>query len=94
MQSPTLEQALTDLAAQGHSRTSAHKAMGVSWHTFRAIEGDYPMIKFNGRAPKFDDETLATAMEWRSEGIGWKYIGIGLSVNPESLRHAVVYRCR
>jgi hypothetical protein len=67
--------------------------MGISWHTFRAIEVDYPMIKFKGRAPKFGDEMLATAMEWRSEGIEWKYIGIGLSVNPGSLMRAVKYRC-
>jgi hypothetical protein len=61
---------------------------------FRAIEGDYPMVKFKGRAPRLDDETLATAMEWRTEGIEWKYIGIGLGVNHGSLRRAVYYRCR
>lgn len=90
----SVAETLQALADAGHSRTSAHKAMGVSWHVFRAIEVDYPMIRFKGRAPKFDDETLATAMEWRSEGIEWKYIGIGLGVNHESLRHAVEYRCR
>jgi hypothetical protein len=61
---------------------------------FRSIKGDYPMAKYKSRAPKFDDETLATAMEWCSEGIEWKYIGIGLGVNHDSLRHAIDYRCR
>jgi hypothetical protein len=90
----SVAETLQALADAGHSRTSAHKAMGISWHMFRSIEGDYPMVKFKSRAPKFDDETLATAMEWRSEGIEWKYIAIGLGVNHESLRHAVDYRCR
>jgi hypothetical protein len=90
----SVAETLKALADAGHSRTSAHKALGVSWHMFRAIEGDYPMIKFKSHAPKFDDETLATAMEWRSEGIEWKYIGIGLNVNYGSLRRAVYYRCR
>ncbi len=52
------------------------------------------MAKLKSRPPKFDDETLAIAMEWRSDGIGWKYIAIGLGVNHESLRHAIEYRCR
>ncbi len=52
------------------------------------------MAKYKSRAPKFDDETLATATEWRSRGIEWKYIGIGLGVNHDSLRHAIDYRCR
>lgn len=89
----TLAEALQSLADAGRSRTSAHKAMQISWHTFRAIEKDYPMIKFKSKAAKFDDETLATAMEWRSEGIDWKYIAIGLGAKMHTLRHAVYNRC-
>lgn len=40
---------LASLAAQGHSRTSAHKAAGMSWHTFRQVCADYPQIKWRVR---------------------------------------------
>lgn len=46
----TIEQALADLAAQGHSRTSAHKAIGWSWHTFRQVAADYPQIQWRKKA--------------------------------------------
>jgi len=39
-----IEQTLRNLAAQGHSRTSAFKVLGWSWHTFRKIAADYPDI--------------------------------------------------
>lgn len=39
-------QLLTDLAAKGHSRTSAHKAAGISWHTFRLLCADHPDIEW------------------------------------------------
>ena len=42
----TVEQTLTTLAAAGHSRTSAHKALGWSWHTFRQVAADYPEIQW------------------------------------------------
>lgn len=42
----TIEQTLTRLAAQGHSRTSAHKALGWTWHTFRSVTADYPGIQW------------------------------------------------
>lgn len=42
----TLEQTLRTLADQGHSRTSAHKAIGWSWHTFRQVAADYPSIEW------------------------------------------------
>lgn len=38
----TLEQ----LAKDGHSRTSAHKAIGISWHTFRQVCADHPDIQW------------------------------------------------
>jgi hypothetical protein len=34
------------LAAKGHSRTSAFKEFGCSWHTFRQVAADYPHIKW------------------------------------------------
>lgn len=89
----TLVDTLQSLADAGHSRTSAHKAMQISWHAFREIEKDYPMIKFKSKAAKFDDETLATALEWRSEGVGWKYIAIGLGAKVHTLKRAVYNRC-
>lgn len=42
----TIHALLTDLAAQGHSRTSAHKAAGMTWHTFRQLCADYPEIEW------------------------------------------------
>ena len=42
----TIEQTLRHLAAQGHSRTSAHKAIGWTWHTFRTTAADYPEIQW------------------------------------------------
>lgn len=42
----TLEQTLRNLATEGHSRTSAHKVLGWSWHTFRSIAAEYPDIKW------------------------------------------------
>ena len=47
----TIEQTLQHLADQGHSRTSAHKAIGWSWHTFRKYAADYPHIRFKERKP-------------------------------------------
>lgn len=42
----TVEQNLRQLAAQGHSRYSAHKAIGWSWHTFRALAAEHPDIQW------------------------------------------------
>lgn len=54
----TVETLLRALAADGHSRTSAHKEAGISWHTFRRLCADHPQIKWRtkgkqmpGRAP-------------------------------------------
>jgi hypothetical protein len=42
----TIHQTLQKLAASGHSRTSAHKAIGWTWHAFRSIAADYPDIQW------------------------------------------------
>lgn len=42
----SIEQALKQLADAGHSRTSAHKAIGWSWHVFRQVAADYPHIEW------------------------------------------------
>jgi hypothetical protein len=42
----TIEETLKQLAADGHSRTSAHKALGWTWHTFRTTAADYPDIQW------------------------------------------------
>ena len=42
----SVRETLTTLAAAGHSRTSAHKAIGMSWHTFRQVAADYPEIQW------------------------------------------------
>ncbi len=42
----TTEQTLQALADAGHSRTSAHKAIGMSWHNFRQLCQDYPHIQW------------------------------------------------
>ena len=42
----SIAELLTDLAAQGHSRTSAHKVAGMSWHTFRQVCTDHSGIKW------------------------------------------------
>lgn len=47
----TIEETLQQLADAGHSRTSAHKALGWTWHTFRATAADYPHIQFKERKP-------------------------------------------
>lgn len=45
----TIGQTLRDLAGQGHSRTSAFKVLGWSWHTFRGIAAEYPDIRWRVR---------------------------------------------
>lgn len=47
----TIEETLQQLADAGHSRTSAHKAAGISWHTFRQLCADHPHIQFKERKP-------------------------------------------
>jgi hypothetical protein len=42
----TIRQTLQQLADAGHSRTSAHKALGWSWHTFRLVAADHPDIQW------------------------------------------------
>jgi hypothetical protein len=42
----SVEQTLKALAAQGHSRTSACKSIGWTWHTFRTVAADYPSISW------------------------------------------------
>lgn len=42
----SIEQTLQALADQDHSRTSAHKALGWTWHTFRSVAADYPHIQW------------------------------------------------
>lgn len=42
----TIEQTLQQLADQGHSRTSAHKVIGWSWHTFRQVAAEFPAIEW------------------------------------------------
>jgi hypothetical protein len=42
----TVEETLRQLAAAGHSRTSAHKAIGWSWYTFRHLAAEHPHIKW------------------------------------------------
>jgi ABC-type sulfate transport system permease subunit len=42
----SVRETLTTLAAAGHSRTSAHKALGLSWYTFRQVAADYPEIQW------------------------------------------------
>ena len=37
---------LKSLSAQGHSRTSAHRAAGISWYTFRQLCAENPDIQW------------------------------------------------
>jgi hypothetical protein len=46
----SVAETLQALADAGHSRTSAHKAIGWSWHTFRQVAADYPGIQWRKKA--------------------------------------------
>ncbi len=42
----SIRELLLNLSAAGHSRTSAHRAAGISWHTFRNLCADHPDIQW------------------------------------------------
>ena len=63
----TPKQLLTQLAAEGHSRTSAHKAIGWSWHTFRAVAADYPEIKWRKPGAHMSSKWQVTFLDAKGE---------------------------
>lgn len=48
------------LAREGHSRTSAHKYIGISWHTFRQLCADHPDIQWRRKGEHLKEYRAVT----------------------------------